>query len=136
VARNATQRSATPGGLTAPQEAALEALLAGATVTDAAAAAGVDRVTLWRWRTTVPAFEAALNTGRVQLREAYQGRLYALAGRAVDTVEAAVEGGDVKAALAVLRGLELLARVPIGNTDPAGVRVEQERAQLYASMGM
>lgn len=133
--RNGARRNATdPAALTDAQVLALDALLAGATVADAAAAAGVDRSTLWRWRTEVAAFEAALNAGRAQLREAYQGRLYALADRAVATVEAAVQGGDVKAALAVLKGLELLARVPIGATDPEVVQRQNDNARLYVSL--
>lgn len=50
--------------LTARQRRAVEGLAAGASLTRAAALAGVDRKTLWRWRREQPSFEAALREAR------------------------------------------------------------------------
>jgi hypothetical protein len=56
--------------LTPEQDAAVAALLAGRTVTDAAAATGVDRTTVHRWLKKDFAFQAALNLGRRESRDA------------------------------------------------------------------
>ena len=70
-------------GLTAAQTIALEALLRGATVTDAAKAAGVSRQTVSTWRNQDPLFIAAMNAAaRDQLRETHTG-LRALAPAAL-----------------------------------------------------
>src|SRR3954470_11486988 len=117
-----TRQNATPtgGGLTPAQEGAVAALLAGKTVTEAAAAAGADRTTVHRWLKDDFAFLAAYNRGRREMREALQGRLMALADKAVGAVESAVAAGDGKAALALLKGLGLLPgrATGIGSDDP------------------
>ena len=55
--------------LEADQAAALDLLLSGQTVTAAAAAVGVARETVSRWRNTDPAFQAAYNAA---LQSAYE----------------------------------------------------------------
>ncbi len=97
--------------LTPTQLTALEALNAGATVTAAAAGAGVNRVTLHRWLRDDFAFQAAFNQARRDLREAAATRLLTVAGMAADTVQDAVEAGDVRTSVAVLQGLGLLSGV-------------------------
>jgi aminopeptidase N len=99
--------------LTLPQTLALEALLSGKSMTAAAAAAGVDRTTLWRWGRESFEFQARLNQGRAALQQSYQLRLEALVEKALQTVEAAVERGNMKAALEVLKGSGLLAGAPL-----------------------
>ena len=59
----------------------LEALTAGATVTAAAAAARVDRVTVHRWLRDDFAFQAAFNRARRDLRSAAEARLLGLLRR-------------------------------------------------------
>jgi hypothetical protein len=83
---------------TARQELALEALLAGATVTDAASAAGVSRQTVHRWL-AAPAFVAELRTRRDELRSALLGRLEALAVRAVERLGTLLDHEDPSVAL-------------------------------------
>jgi len=46
-------------GLSPQQRLAVEALIAGSTLTEAADAAGVTRQTVRRWRSEIPAFQAA-----------------------------------------------------------------------------
>jgi hypothetical protein len=91
------------------QEKALAALLAGRSVTDAAAAAEVNRSTVHHWMKVDFAFQAALNRGRRELREAIEARLMALAEKATECVEWAMAEGDGKAALALLKGLDCCA---------------------------
>jgi hypothetical protein len=125
-------RNATPAALTPAQESALAALLSGASVTAAAGVAQVDRTTVHRWLRE-PVFQAAYNAGRADLLEATTGRLLALADRATALVESAIDDvGDVKVALAVLKGLGVLSgSTPvIGPTDAQGVEDAQVAAQL------
>jgi transposase-like protein len=81
----------------------LEILLSGGSITEAASAVGIDRATTHRWLKTY-AFQAAYNGGLLERREAVGARMSALAERAATVVEEALERGDPKVALAVLRG--------------------------------
>jgi AcrR family transcriptional regulator len=114
---------------TPAQEAALTALLTGKSVTDAAAAAGVGRTTVYRWLAHDPAFQASLNQRRQEMQDALQARLMLLAVKAVDAVERALDAGNSKAALALLAGLGLLpGSLPrIGETDAAEIVLDRAR---------
>src|SRR5687768_10979655 len=94
------------------QMAVLENLLRGSTATEAAQAAGVNRRTVWRWRRTDIEFQAAFNRSRREAWEAAQMRLERLVEVAIGAVERAVADGDVRTALAVLRGLHFLTGEP------------------------
>ena len=117
--------------LSAVQELALVALLAGKNATEAAQAAGVDRTTLWRWQSDFT-FQAAHNRGRRELSAAMTARLSALAEKAAGTVEGAIDKGDAKTALAVIRGLGFLSGGPetIGSEDAAKLRRDHERKAM------
>ena len=114
--------------LSSRQEQALAALLAGQTVTAAAEVAGVDRTSVHRWLREDYTFQAALNRGKRELRDAVQARLMRLGEAAAGVVATAVQGGDVRAALAVLKGLGLLDAHPVevGGEDPGTLRAEAE----------
>ena len=73
-------------------------------------------------------FAAALNRGRNEVRQAAENRLLRLAGDAVETVERAVQDGDSKVALAVLRGVGLLPGLAgaIAADDPKLLKEESE----------
>lgn len=101
------QLDATTNDLTPRQEAALERLLAGERPTDVARALEIDRVTLWRWR-RVPTFRGRLDMAEQEALAAARQRLVRAAEQAADVVVNAVEQGDVRAALALLKGLRLL----------------------------
>jgi hypothetical protein len=95
--------------LSAAQEKAIEALLAGKSVTEAAIAADVNRTTLHRWLNDAR-FDCELKRGRRELREAMRARLLALGSKAIDAVEQLIAEGDANAALAVLKGLAWFSR--------------------------
>jgi hypothetical protein len=126
--RDTLQQVATP--LSSSQETALQALLAGESVTAAAKTAKVNRSTLHRWLND-PDFLATLNLARHETRTNQEHRLAILANGAVEAVEQAIEQGDLRAALAVLRGVGLLSGqpAPIGPADPAQIRVDQSRRE-------
>jgi hypothetical protein len=110
--------------LSAKQLTALESLLLGTSVTGAAAAAGVDRSTVHAWLRENFAFQAALNGGRKERRAAVSHRLEVLADDATKCVTEAVRQGNLKAALALLRGLDLLTPGSLGSDDPAELRLK------------
>jgi hypothetical protein len=131
--RNATPSNADP--LTTQQLRAIAELIAGRSVTAAAAAVEIDRTTLHRWLRADFEFQAELNRLRREAREAIQLRLEHLADQAADVVVAAVQAGDTRAALAVLRGLGLLPSEPIeiGTDDPVVLQQEAEIAECEAA---
>jgi hypothetical protein len=95
--------------LSAAQEKAIEALLAGKSVTEAAIVADVNRTTVHRWLND-PRFDLALSRSRRELREAIRARLLALGSQAIDAVERSIVDGDTNAALAILKGLSWFSR--------------------------
>ena len=108
--------------LEADQLAALDLLLAGKSVTEAAAVVGVVRETVSRWRNTDPAFQAAYNAA---LQSAYEGataRLLEARGKALDRLATLLDSEDEATAL---KAAAALLRVPVvepkGRTDPAAI---------------
>ncbi len=116
--------------LSASQLKALGALLSGEAITRAAEAAGVDRSTVHRWLREDWSFQAALNRGRRELRDAVLSCLLRSAEQAAGVVARAVDEGDLKVALAVLKGLGLLSGgiVEIETDDPGALRDHAELA--------
>ena len=122
--RNKMQQNA--ASLSRSQETAMQALLSGEQITAAAKTAKVNRSTLHRWLKE-PEFLAALNTCRSELREAQHDRLASLASSAIEVIEQALEEGDARTALAVLRGVGLLdGQTPhTGPTNADRIRYDQ-----------
>lgn len=96
-----------PYELTPQQIEALELLLAGETVTATAAALGVARETVTRWRHSDPGFEAAYNAGLVSAWEASRKRLLDTRAKAIDKLAELLDNKDpaivLKAAAALVR---------------------------------
>ena len=118
--------------LEADQAAALDLLLSGQTVTATAAAVGLARETVSRWRNSDPAFMAAYNAAIQSAYDAGQARLLDARARAVERLAALVDSKDEATAL---KAAASLLRVPImepgGAIDPAEIEADQVRAQLF-----
>jgi hypothetical protein len=108
------------------QFVALGALLSGKTATDAAAAAGIGRRTLYDWMQKNFQFQAALNRGRRELQQAISVRISQLTASAAECVADAVAKGNVKAALEVLKRTNALAPAKIGSEDEIRLEIEHE----------
>ena len=121
---NKTTRNDT---LSPAQVKVLAELLTGKTITAAAAAAGVERATVHRWLREDFAFQAAWNRDRQELHREAFARLERLAAKAVDCLEKAIDGGDVKAALIVAKGMGILAPQRVGSGDAGELAAEAER---------
>ena len=114
-------RNATPEPLSRKQLVAIEALAQGLTVVEAAKRAKVGRETVHRWVREDFDFLAALNQTRLDQRRSVEDRLRSTSIKAADNVARAVDEGDLRASLAVLKGTGALA----GKTP--GVRSENPR---------
>ena len=114
--------------LTPDQAAALELLLSGQNITAAAAAVGVARETVSRWRNSDPTFQAAYNAALQSAYEANQKKLIDARGKALDRLAVMVDSEDqaiaFKAAAALLR---VEVDRPKGYTDP----VDIEKWQMF-----
>jgi len=91
--------------VTPQQEAAIRALISGMNYTDAAAAAGVDRTTLYRWRLMDTEFEEALESLRKHTQEQMCDRFRSLADASLTAVKDGLGRSDAKLGLSVLKEL-------------------------------
>jgi hypothetical protein len=124
------------GGLSGPQRTAIEWLTAGETAVAAADAAGVSRSTVHRWLRADPAFQAAYNAWQADLTSTARARLLALADKAVSTVERALDRGDARTALTILRAQGLLGPARPGPTDPDLIARQQSHDRALANFKM
>lgn len=106
--------------LSVKQLNAIDLLVAGKTDQEVSEVVGVSRETVTRWRNENPYFAAALNTQRKHIWQAAHEKLRGLVNKAVDTLAVAIEGGDVKAAVEVLKAVDIYGNVnePWGPEDP------------------
>ena len=131
--QNETQNAETP--LSPAQELALSALMAGSRMTDAADAAGVSRSTLHRWMRE-PVFLAAHNGRRSELVASASAKLLNLTDKALGVVDQALDAGDGRVALAVLKGVGMFdGQSPVvGSDDSARVAKGLKAAERQREM--
>lgn len=111
-------------GLNAAQAAAITAIIEGGSLVEAAEAAGVDRKTLYRWRTHDPRFMATLDSWRAELRASVHDRLNGLAGACTSVIEDAIEKGDVRVAMRLVERLGIAKDTPpVGTASLPSVAV-------------
>ena len=73
---------------------------------------GVARETVTRWRNDNPHFAAQLNRQRRLIWSNSHDRLRALVSKAVDTLDLALQNGDARAAVEVLKAVGLYGQLP------------------------
>ncbi len=124
---------------TAPLQV-LQGLLSGESVTAAAKAGQASRETVHRWLRDDFEFQAAYNRGRREIIEEIQDALLMTAREAVDKVGEAVRSGDVRVALAVLKGAGGLEghspRIGSGDPDLLQKEADIERNEEEAMMAI
>jgi hypothetical protein len=108
-----------PPGFPPNQQKAVLALLAGATWTAAAHAAGVGRATIYRWRDENPQFVAVLNQLRAELAESVLAEVRAMGPRAVQVLKQLMVGRRVPAAVRLRAALEVLDALRDQRVGPA-----------------
>ena len=125
------KRSVGPAAaLSEAQVRALEMLMAGQTIAAAAAAANVDRGTVYRWIKFSPLFRAAYNAWQQEQRESCQAKLLECAQKAVDRVVTMVTL-DHKLAFSVIKELGIFGPTRLAAIEPhdAGREIEIEQME-------
>ena len=112
-------------GLTPAQRTAIERLTTGHTLIASATAAGVSRVTLYRWLKHDLTFLAAYNAWQHDAIATARGRLLALTDTAVTTVQNAIVKGDGRLAMNLLIRLGIADRPTPGSTEVADLEAEE-----------
>ena len=120
--------------LSVEQLNAIDILVLGKTDQETAATIGVARETVNRWRNDNPYFAAELNKQRKESWGVNRHRLQALATKAVDAIEMALDRGDSKAAVEVLKIVGIYGGLepPSGPVDAELVTMES--AKQWAAM--
>ena len=120
--------------LSVEQLNAIDILVQGKTDQETALAVGVVRETVTRWRNDNPYFAAELNKQRKLIWGTNQDRLRSLTTKAVDTIESALDAGDSKAAVEVLKAVGLYGQVkePSGPVDAELVLWEKAKEWALA----
>lgn len=120
-------------GPTPAQELALAALLAGQTVTAAAAAAGVCREQVTRWKRDDVVFIASYNARVMELREAARAELRALAKDAIAAIRDLVTSADTPPAVRLQAAKDVLHTVG-GLGGPESITTDElDPEELLAS---
>ena len=126
--------------LSTVQERAICLLVQGNSDRKTAEAINVCRETVTRWRNENPYFAAELNRQRRGIWAGAEDKLRGLVSKATDTLESAIDQGDVKAAVAVLKATGIYGQVgqPTGSVDPEIVLWQEadleERRKLLIAM--
>ena len=107
--------------LSPQQQKAADRLARGETVSKIAEEVGVDRGTIYRWRTGDPNFIAALNRWRGLLQAETRDRVLALSAGAADSVSKSIMNGDSRLGLRLLEKMGCLEPGPDHPTDPYAI---------------
>lgn len=108
------------------QQTALEQLLSGMSVTQAAASSDVGRTTLYRWLKSDPTFRAAYNEWHQQMRRSTESKLLTLTDTATDAIKRSMMTGDGRLAFAFLKGMGLIREYEPGPVEPEEVKEDLE----------
>lgn len=115
--------------LPAVQRKAMESLLTGTSLAETARTAGVARSTIYEWLKRDAAFQAAYNQWHEMMKEGCRSRLMTMMDKAASAVEKALEAGDVRPALALLKGMGMISREEERSTEVQDVAKENSTKQ-------
>jgi hypothetical protein len=102
--------------LSTVQQCVVNALAAGSTLTDAAEAYGVHRVTVYRWMKTCQPFSAALHRARAEFVLARRDDLHQLSNRALETLLAILDNPKSSPAVLLRTAMFILQRPQLPKT--------------------
>jgi uncharacterized protein (DUF1778 family) len=102
--------------LTTVQQCVVNALAAGSTVTAAAEAHGIQRITIYRWMKTLPQFTAALHRARAEFVLARRDDLHHLSNRALETLLAVLDNPRSSPAVLLRTAMFVLQRPQVPKT--------------------
>jgi hypothetical protein len=110
------EHSADTPPLTTVQQCVVDALAAGSTLTAAAEAYGVHRVTVYRWMKTSQPFSAALHRARAEFVLARRDDLHQLSNRALETLLAILDNPRSSPAVLLRTAMFILQRPQLPKT--------------------
>ena len=108
------------------QQAALDLLRIGNSVAETARTTGITRQTIYNWLRHDPVFGAAYNQWHDEMEKSAQSRLLMMTEKAMDAVEKALEAGDARAGLQLLKGMGMFRERVVGPTDAEELRRRNE----------
>ena len=105
--------------LSTEQMNAIDLLVTGLSDREVGETVGVARETVTRWRNQNPHFKAELNRQRKDIWGSNHDRLRNMLGKAIDVLDQALETGDTKVALEMLKCMQVYGEVgaPTGSDD-------------------
>ncbi len=124
------------GRLPPQQQTAMELLVGGKSVAETARLAGVGRATVFRWLKNDPVFRAALNQWHDQIESGCHSRLMSLTDKAGDAIEKALDAGDARTAMQLLKGMGMIKERATGPTDPEEIRTRSEIEREQRRIGL
>jgi hypothetical protein len=101
-------------------------ILSGKSISEAARSSGVGRTTIYNWLRCDPFFQAAFNQWQDEMEKSCRARLLTMTDKAADAVCRAVEGGDAKLAMQLLKGMGIISPAPARLTDPDEIRQDAD----------
>ena len=107
--------------LSTVQQCVVNALAAGSTLTDAAEAYGVHRVTIYRWMKTCKHFSTALQRARAEFVLARRDDLHQLSNRALETLLTILDNPKSSPAVLLRTAVFILQRPQMPKTDRKSV---------------
>src|ERR1039457_6325768 len=110
------EHAADSSPLSTIQQCVVNALAAGSTLTDAAEAYSVHRVTVYRWMKTCQPFSAALQRARAEFVLARRDDLHQLSNRALETLLAILDNPKSSAAVLLRTAMFILQRPQMPKT--------------------
>jgi hypothetical protein len=110
------ERSTDSPPLSSVQQCVVDALAAGSTLTDAAEAYSVHRVTIYRWMKTCQPFSAALHRARAEFVLARRDDLHQLSNRALETLLAILDNPKSSPAVLLRTAVFILQRPQMPKT--------------------
>jgi hypothetical protein len=122
----------TPKPLSIEQRNAIDLLILGKTDQETADTVGVSRETVWSWYHEHPIFMSTLERRRAEVWGTTGERLRSLMAKAVDNLAEAVESGDVRVSIELLKVTGMYGGVVnvLSETDPEKVIKAQAEAQV------
>jgi len=125
--------------LPAEQRTAMGWLRMGKSMPEAAKLAGVSRATIYRWKAEDALFRAFYNHWQHEMHDECRARMTRMLEKAAAALEKALDGGDAKAAMAVLKSLGFMKPAEPGPMDLEEVEwdlAQEERRKVRRMMEM
>jgi hypothetical protein len=121
-----------PKPLSIEQRNAIDLLILGKTDQETADTVGVSRETVWSWHHERPLFMSTLELRRAEVWGTAGERLRSLMAKAVDNLAEAVESGDVRVSIELLKVTGMYGGVVnvLSETDPEKIIKAQAEAQV------